>query len=96
MPIVLLGSCRGLPGLPLIGLALNVPLSRLERGRTPSEGDKMSLLLEVKKPLERTTHFFGPGDGECVNATGQLVDGVRVELTFYDMMSCTPQCYPSI
>lgn len=20
--------------------------------------------------------------------------GVRVELTFYDMMSCTPQCYP--
>ena len=26
----------------------------------------------------------------------RLVDGVRVELTFYDMMSCTPQCYPPI
>ena len=25
-----------------------------------------------------------------------LVDGVRVELTFYDMMPCTPQCYPPI
>ena len=26
----------------------------------------------------------------------RLVDGVRVELTFYDMVSRTPQCYPPI
>ena len=33
----------------------------------------MGLLLEAKKPLERTPHFFEPGVGKCVNATGQLV-----------------------
>ena len=60
------------------------------------KGIEMGLLLEAKKPLERTPHFFEPVVGECVNASGYLVDGVRVELTFYDMMSCTPQCYPSI
>lgn len=32
----------------------------------------MGLLLEAKKPLERTPHFFEPGVGECVNALGQL------------------------
>ena len=37
------------------------------------KGIEMGLLLEAKKPLERTPHFFGPGDGECVNASGQLV-----------------------
>lgn len=35
--------------------------------------DKMGLLLEAKKPLERTPHFFEPGVGECVNAAGLLV-----------------------
>ena len=42
----------------------------------------MGLLLEVKKPLERTPHFFGPGDGECVNASGQLVPIVGLEPTY--------------
>lgn len=32
------------------------------------------MLLEAKKPLERTPHFFEPGVGECVNAAGLLVD----------------------
>lgn len=36
--------------------------------------DETGLLLEAKKPLERTPHFFEPGVGECVNALGQLVD----------------------
>lgn len=35
--------------------------------------DGTGLLLEAKKPLERTPHFFEPGVGECVNATGLLV-----------------------
>ena len=39
----------------------------------------MGLLLEDKKPLERTPHFFGPGDGKCVNASGQLVQPRLVE-----------------
>lgn len=60
------------------------------------KGIKTGLLLEAKKPLERTPHFFEPGVGECVNALGQLVDGVGVEPTFYDAASCTPQCYPPI
>lgn len=34
--------------------------------------DETGLLLEAKKPLERTPHFFEPGVGECVNALGQL------------------------
>lgn len=34
------------------------------------KGDKTGLLLEVKKPLERTPHFFEPEVGECVNAAG--------------------------
>lgn len=41
----------------------------------------MSLLLEAKKPLERTPHFFEPGVGECVNAAGLLVDMVGVKPT---------------
>ena len=72
------------------------PSPDLNRTARYLKGIEMGLLLEAKKPLERTPHFFGPGDGKCVNASGQLVDGVRVELTFYDMMSCTPQCYPPI
>ena len=45
------------------------------------KGIKMGLLLETKKPLERTPHFFGPGDGKCVNASGQLVPIVGLEPT---------------
>ena len=60
------------------------------------KGIKTGLLLEVKKPLERTPHCLAPEVGECVNASGQLADEVRVELTFYDMMSCTPRCYSSV
>ena len=45
------------------------------------KGIKTGLLLEAKKPLERTPHFFEPGVGECVNATGQLAPGVGVEPT---------------
>ena len=43
--------------------------------------DRRGLLLEDKKPLERTPHFFEPGVGECVNASGQLEPGVGVEPT---------------
>lgn len=46
------------------------------------KGMKTGLLLEVKKPLERTPHFFGPGDDECVNASGQLVPIVGLEPTY--------------
>ena len=42
----------------------------------------MGLLLEAKKPLERTPHFFEPGVGECVNATGLLVPIVGLEPTY--------------
>ena len=81
-PNVLLGSCIGLPGLPLIGRALNVPLARLERDREPYwRGYRRGLLLEDKKPLERTPHFFEPEVGECVNATGQLAPDAGVEPT---------------
>ena len=34
--------------------------------------DRQGLLLEDKKPLERTPHFFEPEVGECVNASGQM------------------------
>ena len=37
------------------------------------KGIETGLLLEDKKPLKRTPHFFEPGVGECVNATGLLV-----------------------
>ena len=43
--------------------------------------DRQGLLLEDEKPLERTPHFFEPGVGECVNASGQLAPGVGVEPT---------------
>lgn len=43
----------------------------------------MGLLLEDKKPLERTPHFFEPGVGECVNTTGQLVQPRLVENRVY-------------
>ena len=46
------------------------------------KGMEMGLLLEAKKPLERTPHFFEPGVGECVNASGQLVDRVGIEPTY--------------
>ena len=50
------------------------------------KGDKTGLLLEAKKPLERTPHFFEPGVGECVNATGLsefpvLIDAKSATLT---------------
>ena len=48
----------------------------------PSEGDKASLLLEAKKLLERTPHFFGPTVDECVNATDQLAPIVGLEPTY--------------
>ena len=41
----------------------------------------MGLLLEAKKLLERTPHFFESEVGECVNASGQLEPGVGVEPT---------------
>ena len=44
--------------------------------------DRQGLLLEDKKPLERTPHFFEPGVGECVNASGQLVPIVGLEPTY--------------
>ena len=66
------------------------PSPDLNRTARHLKGIETGLLLEDKKPLERTPHFFEPVVGECVNASGYLVDGVRVELTFYDMMSCTP------
>ena len=47
----------------------------------PPEGDRTGLLLEDKKPVERTPHFFEPEVGECVNASGQLAPGVGVEPT---------------
>ena len=43
--------------------------------------DRRGLLLEAKKPLERTPHFFEPEVGECVNASGQLVLKVGFEPT---------------
>ena len=45
--------------------------------------DRTGLLLEDKKPLERTPHFFEPGVGKCVNATGQLVQPRLVENRVY-------------
>ena len=47
------------------------------------KGIKTGLLLEAKKPLERTPHFFEPGVGECVNASGQLVQPRLVENRVY-------------
>ena len=47
------------------------------------KGIEMGLLLEDKKPLERTPHFFEPGVGECVNTTGQLVQPRLVENRVY-------------
>ena len=41
------------------------------------------MLLEAKKPLKRTPHFFEPGVGKCVNATGQLVQPRLVENRVY-------------
>nr|DAR47548.1 MAG TPA: hypothetical protein [Caudoviricetes sp.] len=38
-PNVLLGSCIGLPGLPLIGRVLNVPSPDLNGTARPPEGD---------------------------------------------------------
>lgn len=84
---------NGRAGTPTSADALN-PSPDLNGTASLLKGIKSGLLLEAKKPLERTPHFFEPGVGECVNATGLLADEVRVELTFYDMMSCTPQCYP--
>lgn len=70
------------PPLPVYSLEADlIPLARLERDRMPSEGDKASLLLEAKKLLERTPHFFEPTVDECVNATGLLVDTVGVKPT---------------
>ena len=50
----------------------------------------MGLLLEAKKPLERTPHFFEPEVGECVNASGQLVLKVGFEPTFCDKPQFLP------
>ena len=58
MPIVLLGSCIGLPGLPLIGRALNVPLARLERDRMPYKGDKTGFAFRGQETLGKNPTFF--------------------------------------
>ena len=42
----------------------------------------MGLLLEVKKPLEKTPHFFEPGVGKCVNASGLLAPIAGFEPTY--------------
>ena len=56
--------------------------SAISRGSTIELlSDRRGLLLEAKKPLERTPHFFEPEVGECVNASGQLEPGVGVEPT---------------
>lgn len=46
--------------------------------------------------LSRQPEFPVLVDAKSATLTKALVDGVRVELTFYDMASCTPQCYPPI
>ena len=57
------------------------PSPDLNRTARHLKGIEMGLLLEAKKPLERTPHFFEPEVGECVNASGQLEPGVGVEPT---------------
>ena len=47
------------------------------------KGIKTGLLLGDKKPLERTPHFFEPEVGECVTASGQLVQPRLVENRVY-------------
>ena len=71
---------NGRAGTPTSADAIN-PSPDLNGAASLLKGIEMGLLLEAKKPLERTTHFFGPGDGEYVNATGLLVDAVGPEPT---------------
>ena len=62
----------GLTPLPVYGLGADLfhPSPDLNGTAGQLKGIETGLLLEAKKPLERTPHFFEPGVGECVNATG--------------------------
>ena len=66
---MLLGSCIGLPGLPLIGLALNVPLSRLERDSiSPIEGDKRAGSLAKLSDVRTDRRIVQGTHGNSFNA----------------------------
>lgn len=77
---------NGRAGTPTSADALN-PSPDLNGTASLLKGIKSGLLLEAKKPLERTPHFFEPGVGECVNATGLLVPIVGLEPTYSQFLN---------